>query len=259
MSSSLSGKKAMITGAGSGLGQTIANVFARAGAHVVCTDRDEAGLKQTAAQLSAEGYECTVVVHDVTQEASWSHAIAKAFDDAPCDILVNNAGIVRFASLTSMSLDDFQAVCNVNILSPFAGTKLFVEALRKAADGAPAKGSIVNLTSVAVRHTFPGWAAYSSSKAALGNLTKALAVELGLKGDFIRVNAVAPGPVRTAMTEAVSETPWEERDHTILDGIPLHRYGEKEEVAKAALYLASDRAKFVTGYTLPVDGGWGDK
>lgn len=258
MSSVLSGKRAIITGAASGFGQAMAHIFAQAGAEVVGTDVNQEGLAQTQALLADDGYSFEGIEHDVTSPASWESAIKLAFVKRPCDILVNNAGVAKLERFSDMSLETFQAVCGVNILGPFAGTKLFVEQVRKAAGEGPARASIVNVTSIAAKKSLPVFTAYGPSKAGLANLTKALAVELGLKGDFIRVNAVAPGPVRTPMTEAAADLPWEERDHSIVKAIPMARYGEIKEVAKAALYLASDKAKFVTGHTIPVDGGWGD-
>lgn len=258
MSGRLKGKKALITGAGSGFGQAMCHLFASEGAQIIGTDVHADGLSQTRALLEADGLKFVGLEHDVTQPAAWAAALDEAFSGAPCDILVNNAGIAKLTSFADMSLKDFQSVCSVNILGPFAGCKLFVERARAAAGDAPARASIVNVTSVAIKRSLPSFTAYGPSKAGLGGLTKALAVELGFKGDFIRVNAVAPGPVRTPMTEGAIDAPWEERDHRIVKAIPLKRYGEIDEVAKAALYLASERAKFVTGHTISVDGGWGD-
>lgn len=258
MSSLLSGRRAIITGAASGFGRAMAHIFAQAGADVVGTDLNQDGLAETQALLADDGLPFEALEHDVTSPASWNTVIETAFQNGPCDILVNNAGVAKLQRFGEMSLETFQSVCNVNILGPFAGTKLFVEQVRAAAGEAPARASIVNITSIAAKKSLPVFTAYGPSKAGLANLTKALAVELGLKGDFIRVNAVAPGPVRTPMTEAAADLPWEERDHSLVKAIPIARYGEIEEVAKAALYLASDRAKFVTGHTIPVDGGWGD-
>lgn len=258
MTDRLKGKKALITGAGSGFGQAMCHLFASQGAHVIGTDVNAEGLAKTQALLEASDLQFDHQSHDVTDPGGWVTALDHAFEGAPCDILVNNAGVAKLSSFASMSLEDFQTVCSVNLLGPFAGCKLFVERARAASGDDPARASIVNITSVAIKRSLPAFAAYGPSKAGLGGLTKALAVELGLKGDFIRVNAVAPGPVRTPMTEGAVDAPWEERDHRIVKAIPLHRYGEIEEVAKAALYLASDRAKFVTGHTISVDGGWGD-
>lgn len=258
MTASLEGKKAIITGAGSGFGRAMAHHFARAGANVVGTDIDADALENTGALLKQESLAFNGLTHDVTAVDGWDSVLNAAFEEGPCNILVNNAGIADLADFSSMTLEAFQKVCAVNIRGPFAGTKAFVERVRAAADNVPAKASIVNITSIAAKRSMPGFAAYGPSKAGLANLTKALAVELGLKGDFIRVNAVAPGPVRTPMTEGISDVPWDQRGHHVLRAIPLRRYGEIEEVAKAALYLASDRAKFVTGHTIPVDGGWGD-
>lgn len=252
----LDGKKAIVTGAGSGLGRQIAMHFASLGAHVIGTDINEEGLTETRSQIGGDQFD--LMVQDVTSPADWARVLGTAFTEGGCDILVNNAGIADLASFGSMTLERFQKSCAVNLLGPFAGSKLFIEAARKSAGEKPAHASIINLTSVVVERLIPGACAYSTSKAALKNLTKALAVELGRKGDFIRVNAIAPGPVRTPMTEGVSDVPWDERDHSVLAAIPMQRYGETGEVAKAAAYLASDASKFTTGATIHVDGGWSD-
>ena len=251
----LEGKKAIVTGAGSGLGQSISVRLAAYGATVIGTDVNEDGQAETKA-LAGDAFEA--LHHDVTKTQDWDAVFGAAFQEGICDILVNNAGIADMTTIPDMSLEQFRKSCAVNLLGPFAGTKAFIERVRAAAGGQPAQASIINITSVAVKKTFPIYTAYGPSKAALGNLTKALAVEMGRKGDFIRVNAIAPGPIRTPMTEGVDPTPWEERDHRMLQLIPLKRYGEKNDIAEAAAFLASERSKFMTGYTVPVDGGWSD-
>ncbi|MEO0412051.1 MAG: SDR family oxidoreductase [Pseudomonadota bacterium] len=252
----LEGKRALVTGAGSGLGQAIASHFAALGAFVIGSDVDAQGLKETQDLAAAGHFEG--IHHDVTQPDDWQKVIGAAFESGSCDILVNNAGVADLTSFSNMTLERFQRSCAVNLLGPFAGSKLFIEAARKAFSEKPAYASIINITSIVVERMIPGACAYGTSKAALKNLTKALAVEMGRKGDFIRVNAVAPGPVRTSMTEGAADVPWDERDHSFLNLIPLQRYGEKEDVAKAAAYLASDASKFTTGATIHVSGGWSD-
>ncbi|MEM6682026.1 MAG: SDR family oxidoreductase [Pseudomonadota bacterium] len=258
MTSSLAGKTAFVTGAGSGFGRAISHAFARSGAAVFAADIDEAGLAETQAQAAASKLTLQTAALDVTDEASWDAALAHAFDGQSCDILVNNAGVAVIKSFSSMTLEDFQSVNSVNLIGAFMGAKAFIEKARAAAGDEAARGSIINISSVTAKRILPGFSAYATSKAALSNLTRALAVELGRKGDFFRVNAIAPGLARTAMTEGFDETPWDERDHSYLNTIPLSRYAQTQEVAKAALYLASERSKFVTGYILPVDGGLGD-
>ncbi|MEM7570601.1 MAG: SDR family oxidoreductase [Pseudomonadota bacterium] len=252
----LDGKRAIITGAASGIGREIATHFAQHGAYVIGTDLNEQGLEETRSALPQGHFEA--IAHDVTNPDDWSKVISRAFGDAPCHVLVNNAGIADLASFSQMTLERFQRTNAINLLAPFAGSKMFIEAARKAASPEPAYASIINMTSVAAERVIPGSCAYSTSKGALKNLTKALAVEMGRKGDFIRVNAVAPGPVRTPMTEGVSDVPWEERDHSPLAVIPLQRHGQKSEIAKAVVHLASDKSKFTTGATIHVDGGWSD-
>jgi len=258
MATSLDGRTAFVTGAGSGFGCAIARQFAQAGARVFGADIDSDGLAQTKAQVEADGFDFAAVEHDVRDEASWRAGLDAAFKDGRCDILVNNAGIATIKSFSSMTLDDFQGVNAVNLIGNFIGTKLFVEKLRASYDGAPAHGAVINISSVTAKRPMPGFCAYAPSKAAVSNLTRALAAELGLKGDFIRVNAVAPGLARTNMTKDWIHTEDDGSDDPTVEGVPIKRFAETAEVAKAALYLASDRAKFVTGYVLPVDGGLGD-
>ena len=184
-------------------------------------------------------------------DVSDAKAVAGAFDEIErrfgrLDALVNNAGIAVFAPLLETSDADWRRVLEVNLTGPFLCTKTAVPLMREHGGGA-----IVNITSISAVRASTLRSAYGTSKAGLAHLTKQLAVELASLG--IRVNAVAPGPVETAMAKAV-HTPEIRADYH--DAIPLNRYGLEEELAEAVFFLCSDRASYITGQVLAVDGGF---
>ena len=184
-------------------------------------------------------------------DVSDASAVASAFAEIErrfgrLDALVNNAGIAVFAPLLETSDDDWSRVLEVNLTGPFLCTKAAVPLMREHGGGA-----IVNITSISAVRASTLRSAYGTSKAGLAHLTKQLAVELASLG--IRVNGVAPGPVETAMAKAV-HTPEIRADYH--DAIPLNRYGLEEELAEAVFFLCSDRASYITGQILAVDGGF---
>jgi NAD(P)-dependent dehydrogenase (short-subunit alcohol dehydrogenase family) len=239
-------KVALVTGAARGIGLAVAKRFLAEGWRVALLDiEDELLSKSTLALAAADN---TLTLHcDVSDKK----AVASALTEVErrfgrLDALVNNAGIAVFAPLMELSDDDWHRVLAVNLTGPFLCTRAAVPLMREHGGGA-----VVNITSISALRASTLRAAYGTSKAGLAHLTKQLAVELASIG--IRVNGVAPGPVDTAMAKAV-HTPEIRADYH--DTIPLNRYGLEEELAEAVFFLCSDRASYITGQILSVDGGF---
>jgi 3alpha(or 20beta)-hydroxysteroid dehydrogenase len=235
----LAGKVALVTGAASGIGAAIRARFEAEGAAVLGTD------------LQATG---DLLAHDVTDEAQWDEAVGQCVArHGRLDILVSNAGTAQAGPIVELSLDDFRRQARVHVEGAFLGTKAAVAQMR--AQGSPAEGSIILMASVAGLKPIMQTTAYGTAKAAMINLARAVGVEVGRKGDRIRVNAICPGGTRTAMTEALfDEAYW--ADPANFADLPLKDYCRPEDIAEAALYLASDESEFMTATHLTVDGGW---
>jgi 3alpha(or 20beta)-hydroxysteroid dehydrogenase len=241
----LAGRVALISGGGRGLGAAIARRLASDGARVVLGDIIDAEGAAVAAELVGEGADAEYVHLDVTDEASWIAAIdGISARHGRLDVLVNNAGVLRRKSIAETSFEDWSAVLAVNLSGAFLGIKHATELLK----GSPA-GAIVNVGSVAglAAHYDP---TYCSSKWALRGLTKVAALELADAG--VRVNAVHP----SAMITPLVETAGERHRQASRDLIPLGREVTAEEVAEAVAFLACERASFITGADLPIDGGY---
>jgi NAD(P)-dependent dehydrogenase (short-subunit alcohol dehydrogenase family) len=239
-------KVALVTGAARGIGLAVAKRFLNQDWRVAMLDIEGELLKAAVASLANPGD--TLALHcDVSNKnavAGAVGAIEQRF--GRLDALVNNAGIAVFAPLMELSDDDWDRVLAVNLTGPFLCTRAAVPLMRENGGGA-----IVNITSISGLRASTLRAAYGTSKAGLALLTKQLAVELASIG--IRVNGVAPGPVDTAMAKAV-HTPEIRADYHEM--IPLNRYGLEEELAEAVFFLCSDRASYITGQILSVDGGF---
>jgi len=241
----LEGRVALITGAARGQGEAEARLFAAEGAKVVLGDvLDDAGKDVARAIGDAAVYQH----HDVSREESWASFVGTAQQTfGRVDVLVNNAGILKFSPLAETRLEDYLRVVHVNQVGCFLGMKAVIPAMSAAG-----RGSIVNVSSVAGLEGSAGLVAYSSSKFAIRGMTKTAALELGRVG--IRVNAICPGGVDTPMVrggrdfEHVDQGGW-------FSKLPLGRIGKPEEVARLALFLASDESSYCTGTEFVCDGG----
>lgn len=242
----LDGHVAVVTGGGSGIGRGTALAMAEAGARLAVVDRDEAGAKETASRIgnAARAYRT-----DVTDAgACRALAVRVASDLGPVSILFNNAGIVRRAKIDSATADDdWRDTIDVNVNSLFHVTHAFLEQIKET------RGCIVNTGSLQSFVHTPNSVVYTTSKGAVKNFTTGLAAELAPHG--IRVNAVAPGLIFTPLNEAgIQKNP--ELLARFMQHIPMGRPGTPEDVAGAVLFLVSDLARYVTGVTLAVDGGY---
>lgn len=238
----LTGKVALITGAGSGLGAVEAALFAELGALVIAADIDDEALAGTASTLPSNA----MTVHlDVSDEASWSRAISAIESrHSRLDVLVNNAGIFRASRLEFTESEEYDLLVSINQRSVYLGMRSVI-ALMRAAGG----GSIVNISSGAATHAVPGAFAYSASKWAVRGMSLAAAVELA--ADHIRVNVLYPGSIETPMH---AQNPVEMKEYQ-LTTIPLGRFGTSGEVAALVAFLASPMSSYVTGAEIRIDGG----
>lgn len=251
MSSDLTDQAAVVTGAASGNGRAIALAMADAGADVVVADvREEprAGGTPTHERIEDEtDREARFVDCDVTERGDLVGAVDAAEAFGGLDVMVNNAGIIRTGPIGDLTEADFEAVMDVNVMGVFLGSQVAAERLRGRG------GAIVNLSSMVGIVGAAKNSLYCASKGAVRLFTYALAAELGPDG--VRVNAVHPGPVDTAMIREDAPIVGTERGDVYEETIPLGRFGRPEDVAEAVVYLASDRAGYVTGSSLVVDGG----
>ena len=250
MARDLEGRAALVTGATSGIGRATALRFAEAGARVALVGRSAEGLREVAGQLVERGGAAVEVRADVTDDGEARRAVAEAVENlGGLDVLVNAAGIIGNGTIEDTTLADWDAMMNVNLRSVFHLMQLSVPHLEKR------PGNVVNVSSVTGLRAFPGVLAYCVSKAGVDQLTRCAALELAPKG--VRVNAVNPGVVvtnihrRGGMAEEAYSAFLERSKQTH----PLGRVGEAGEVAELILFLASDRASWITGATYSIDGG----
>ncbi len=253
MAGRLAGKVALITGAGSGIGRTTALLFAAEGAKVVIGDINQAGATETVAMVETAGGQAWAVELDVTNSRQVEMAVETTVQRfGSLDILFNNAGTGEAVTpLTALAEEEWDRVMDVNVKGVFLGIKYGAAAMLKAGKG----GSIINTASVAGLVGFRNHGVYSTSKAACIHLTKTAALELAQAG--IRVNALAPAFTATPMVDQmVAEFRDPERvRQKLAAAIPLGRLGTPQEIANAALFLASDESSFSTGTVLVLDGG----
>lgn len=244
----LKNKIAIITGAGSGIGRGIASAFVKEGAKVVIADWSEEGGKEMVEQIKKEGGEAVFVETDVSKAADIEQMVKTCLDKfGRVDILVNNAGIYRACNLHEMTEEDWDKIIDVNLKSVFLGSKRVISEMLKQG-----KGKIVNIASIAGLVGLAQSSAYCASKGGMIALTKEMALEYAPQK--INVNSIAPGVIKTAMTKDMLDDLATKQ--FLESSTPYPRLGEPEDIAMAAVYLASDESDFVNGEVLVVDGGW---
>lgn len=241
----LDGRRALVTGASSGIGLGAAVALAEQGAQVVLAARSQDRLGQVCAALRAAGFSAEALVLDVADAAATAAAVAGG---GPFDVLVNSAGLARHSAAVDTAPADFDAVAALNI----RGAYFLSQAVAKGLIAAGRPGSIINVSSQMGHVGGPDRAVYCATKHAVEGFTKAMAIEWGPHG--IRVNTLCPTFIRTPLTSATFADP--ERVAWIEDRIKLGRVGEVEDIMGAIAFLASDAAALVTGTALMVDGGW---
>lgn len=236
---------AIVTGGARGIGREIALVLAKAGADVALFDINPQQLAQTVAELRALGRRAEGFSVDVTDGKQVDEGVGKVLDKlGRLDILINNAGITKDGLLVRMDDAQWDRVININLKGTFLCTRAVAKHMMKQR-----RGRIVSIASVVGIFGNPGQANYAASKAGIIGLTKAVAKELASRG--ITCNAIAPGFIKTEMTDALPE----QAKQRLQEAIPLGSLGEPRDVAEAALFLVSDAARYVTGHVLVVDGG----
>ncbi|MCX4815248.1 SDR family oxidoreductase [Streptomyces sp. NBC_01239] len=239
----LSGRNAVVTGAGSGLGRATAIVLAAKGAAVAVWDVNADGARETVATIQEAGGKAVAVTADVADAGSVTAAAARTHAGlGPVTVLVNNAGITNYAPFTDLSQEVWNRMLQVNLTGPFLVTQAFVGDMLEAG-----WGRIVNISSSSAQTGAPSMAHYAASKGGVIGFTKALAIEYAAKG--ITVNNVPPGFVDTPLLRQGFDP------DQVAPSMPMKRAGQPEDIAHAVAYLASDEAGYVTGQTLSVNGG----
>jgi len=242
---SLAGQLALITGGGTGIGLAIAQCMAAAGATVIITGRREAVLREAAASI---GKSVWYVVNDVTDLATTEALVAEVeATHGPLDILVNNAGINLKKPALEVSDEDFNRILHTNLHSVFALTRACARRMV-----ARQKGIILMISSMAAYYGIDRVVAYAASKSAVEGMVRVLASEFSAHG--VRVNAIAPGFIETAMSRTAMNSDPDRRDRA-LRRTPMGKFGQPEDIGHAAVFLSSEAARYITGTSLPVDGG----
>ncbi|MBR3898940.1 MAG: 3-oxoacyl-[Elusimicrobiaceae bacterium] len=239
------GKKVIVTGATRGIGLALAESFAQAGADVAICGTNEELLAKAKAELEAFGGKVYAAKVNIAHAEECDAFVSDTLKElGGLDVLINNAGITKDGLVVRMSPQDWNGVIDVNLNGTFYMSKAALKVMFKQKSG-----NVVNISSVIGEMGNAGQANYAASKAGIVGLTKSLAKEFGSRG--VRVNAVAPGFVRTAMTDALSD----EMKNKAFEAIPLKRFAEPQDIAKAAMFLASQDAAYITGHVLAVNGG----
>jgi len=249
----LTGKVALVTGAGSGIGAAIARLFARQGAHVVLLDVDETAARHVATAIEAEGGHAELRACDVANADDVTQAFAAIVERSRClDILVNNAGIAHVGTIEGTTESDLDELYRVNVKGVFLCARAAVTTMLKQGGGV-----ILNMASIASLVGLPDRFAYSMSKGAVLTMTRSIAVDY-MKHN-IRCNCICPARIHTPFVDAYVSRNYAGREQEMMQQLsayqPIGRMGTAEEVAHLALYLCSDEAAFVTGQAYPIDGG----
>ena len=244
----LGGRICVVTGAGSGIGRAVATALVAAGAVTALLDRNRVACEEAASELRAQGGRALAIECDTSDAASVGAAAEQVRRTyGACDVLVNNAGLLRAGALESLSLAEWNQVLSVNLTGYLLCAQAFGKQMLEAR-----RGSMVHVASVAAHHAQPRSGAYSASKAGVAILSRQLAVEWGPSG--IRSNVVSPGLIRTPLSEAFYQAPGvAERRAQV---VPSRRVGTPQDIADVVLYLVSDRAAYVNGADVAVDGGF---
>jgi NAD(P)-dependent dehydrogenase (short-subunit alcohol dehydrogenase family) len=256
----LKGKSIVITGTGSGVGRAAAELFAKHGAKLICTDVQDAWLEETVAKVKAAGGEAKGVRCDVTKRADLEAAVAAAVEAyGRLDVMYNNAGgaTARDGNVTDIPLDEFWRTISVDLFGTFLGCRFAIPHLEKAGGG-----SIVNTTSIGGMQPSKGNYSYAMSKSSVIMLAQSAAIDLGEYG--IRVNCIAPANIESpilgnmlgaGLADDVKEQMMVEVRQFLLNRQPIQRQGTTDDIAEAAMFFASDRSSYITGQVMCVDGG----
>jgi len=251
----LDNKTALITGGGSGIGEAVARLFAARGAHVFIADVAADAALRVAGDLIAQDYAAEPLELDVADETQVRDALDQIAKMGRLDLLVNNAGVSHVGNILETSLDDWERVLRVNARGAFLCAR---EAVRIMVQQQPQGGVIVNMASVAAQIAVDRRLPYSASKGAILAMTRSIAIDF--VGQGIRCNAICPGTVHTPFVEGYLKRSFPGQEDAVRQTLharqPIGRMGKPEEIAAAALYLASDEAAFITGSALVIDGGW---
>lgn len=238
----LEGKTAIITGGTRGIGKAIARKYIEEGAEVVIASRSESVGTEAAQELGCRFIQC-----DVAEYENLVNLVDRTTEEfGSLDVMVNNAGIGPTGTIEEMDINDWYTLMSINLDGVMHGTRAAMPFLRET------NGSIINVASVLGLAGGPGSVAYATAKGAVVNFTRAMAYDYAAEG--IRVNCLCPGVIATDMTDPIMED--EEFYNYVFHQTPMDRIGEPEEVAGPAAFLASDEASYITGVSLPVDGGW---
>lgn len=238
----LNGKKVLITGASGGIGQSIAESFSKAGAVVGLAARNEEKMKDMAAKLPNKSFVFKIDLSDLSAVESFVEEADAAMEGV--DVLICNAGITKDTLSMKMKTEDFKDVIDVNLTSTFILNRDMAKKMMRRKNG-----RIINITSIVAVMGNPGQANYCASKAGMIGMTKSIALEYASRG--ITINCIAPGFIRTPMTDVLND----DQKGAMLSRIPSGKFGEPADIANAAMFLASDGASYITGQTLHVNGG----